>query len=275
MYKATIMAAVIAMFSSLVIHTSCTSSDNSDTTPRDTTTTGVGGGNPPGPATFVPQTTGISVKKMTTKDTGGISSRYVLYIPEGYNDKKDTKWPTILYLHGQGERGTDIDLVKATGLARKAANTKDFGFIVIAPQCNAGTWWDLPSVGRLYTEVLGTYNIDQSRIYLTGNSMGGYASWEWTILRQDRFAAVVPISAPLPGSWKNACVASKVPIWAFHNADDPQVGVADARFMRDTLTIKCNATQYKYTENATGGHDAWTKTYDDPALYTWMLQFKK
>ncbi|UYQ93463.1 hypothetical protein MKQ68_25695 [Chitinophaga horti] len=252
----------------MTIQTSC--AGDSDIQPDEDTVVTV-----PGPVKFAPQSIGLSVKKMDNKDTGGISSQYLLYIPEGYNEHQEKLWPMIVYLHGQGERGTDIDLVKNMGLPKKAASDKNFPFIVIAPQCNKATWWDLPSVSRLYTEALKKYNIDQTRLYLTGNSMGGFACWEWAILRQDRFAAIVPISAPKPDNWADACKTSTKPIWAIHNADDSQVPVANARFMRDTLTLKCKSTTFKYTEHATGGHDAWTKAYDDAALYEWLLQQKK
>ncbi|WP_295124620.1 alpha/beta hydrolase-fold protein [uncultured Chitinophaga sp.] len=270
-----LVVAALTMFLGVMCMLSCGKNNvDPDKNPTDTITNPGGGGGGTKPVTFVPQTSGLLVKKMTNRDTGGISSQYVLYIPQGYNDNKEKLWPTIIYLHGLGERGNDIELVRNTGLAKRVNGTTDLNFIVIAPQCNKGTWWDLPSVARLYDEVIKIYNIDQSRMYLTGNSMGGFASWTWAIMRQDRFAAIAPISAPKPDNWADVCKTSSRPIWTFHNANDEQVRVADARFM-DTAIMKCNATKFKYTENPTGGHDAWTKVYNDPAFYEWMLQYKK
>ena len=40
---------------------------------------------------------------------------YLLYLPADYNRQTDKKWPLILFLHGSGERGTDVNLVKVHG----------------------------------------------------------------------------------------------------------------------------------------------------------------
>ncbi|WP_341834682.1 hypothetical protein WJU16_17150 [Chitinophaga pollutisoli] len=124
----------------------------------------------------------------------------------------------------------------------------------------------------LYSQVLKDYNVDSSRIYLTGLSMGGYGTWSWVLNKPERFAAVVPICGE--GTPSKACVLKSKPVWVFHNADDPTVPVKGSRDMVNAIR-NCGGTLVKYTENATGGHNAWTKAYSDPALYTWLNQQKK
>ena len=234
--------------------------------------TGEEGKNPP-PAvdtsSFVRQQTGVSFRKVNNPK--GITD-YVLQIPASYNDQKTVKWPVIIFLHGIGERGNDLNQVKNAGLAGKAAADPNFPFIVISPQCKTDSWWDNPSLDALYADVLKQYNIDPQRIYLTGLSMGGYGTWDWAQNAPDKFAAIVPICGG--GTPANACVLKSVPVWAFHNADDPTVSVYNSRDMVDAL-VKCCSNLVKYTENPTGGHDAWTKAYNDPALYDWIKAQKK
>lgn len=227
---------------------------------------------PPEVIDFIPQQTGVSFKKIANPK--GITD-YVLQIPASYNDKKTTKWPVIIFLHGIGERGNDLNKVKNAGLAAIAGKNKDFPYIVISPQCKAeknNDWWNNANLNVLYDEVLKLYNVDPSRIYLTGLSMGGYGAWAWAQGNPDKFAAVVPICGG--GEPGNACVLKNKPIWVFHNADDGTVNVSNSRAMVDALK-KCGSSVMKYTENPTGGHDAWTKAYSDPALFTWLGAQKK
>lgn len=215
---------------------------------------------------FTPQTPGTTVKALDYK--GGNIKEYLLYIPDPYNEKKTYKWPVVIFLHGVGEIGTDINMIRNVGLARVV---KGKPFVMIAPQCTA-TWWNTDVLQQLYKEVMKKYHVDSSHVYLTGLSMGGYGTWNWAQASPEKFAAIVPIcGAGTPGT---ACVLKKMPVWAFHNADDPTVSVAGSRDMVNALKA-CGSTLVKYTENATGGHDAWTKAYANADLYTWLLQQKK
>lgn len=213
---------------------------------------------------FVSHPTGVTFQKVSNPK--GVTD-YVLQIPASYNAKKGTKWPVIIFLHGIGERGNDLNRVKNAGLAGIAAKDPNFPFIVISPQCKADTWWDVPSLTVLYKDVLEKYNVDSSRIYLTGLSMGGYGAWAWALAAPEKFAAVVPICGG--GTPSKACVLKTKPVWAFHNADDPTVNVRESRNMVNAIR-DCGGTLVKYTENPTGGHNAWTKAYTNPALFEWL-----
>lgn len=217
---------------------------------------------------FVQQQTGVSFKKVNGATT---VTDYVLQIPASYNERS-AKWPVIIYLHGIGERGTDLNMVKRSGLALRAVREADFPYIVISPQCKPDITWDVAGLNILYTDILKQYNIDPSRVYLTGLSMGGFGAWDWAMRFPAKFAAVVPICGA--GTPSKACSLKDVPIWAFHNADDYTVGVAGSRDMVNALKA-CGSTVVKYTENATGGHDSWTKAYNDPALFSWLNQQKR
>ncbi|MGE7778078.1 hypothetical protein ACQKLP_25410 [Chitinophaga sp. NPDC101104] len=231
---------------------------------------GKGTETPPPPATGTTNlTTGVTAQKVKSPKQ---VTDFLRQLPATYNDNPNKKWPVIIFLHGVGERGNDINLVKRAGLAARAAQDPNFPFIVISPQCKASSWWDVPSLEVLYEQVVKEYKVDPSRIYLTGLSMGGYGTWSWALSKPDRFAAYVPICGE--GTPSKACVLKDKPVWVFHNADDPTVPVKGSRDMVNAIR-SCGGTLVKYTENATGGHNAWTKAYNDPALYTWLNQQKQ
>lgn len=212
---------------------------------------------------FTPQTPGTTVQTADYKQ--GNIDEYLLYIPDAYNEMKTYKWPVVIFLHGVEEIGNDIDVIRKMGLPKVVKGKQ---FVMIAPQCTA-VWWNTDVLQQLYKEVLTKYHVDSSRIYLTGLSMGGFGTWNWAQASPEKFAAIVPICGI--GTPLQACVLKQMPVWAFHNADDPIVTVAGSRDMVNALQA-CGSSLVKYTESPTGGHDAWTKAYADTALYSWMLK---
>ena len=105
-----------------------------------------------------------------------LEMKYLLYLPPAY-DTSEEKWPLLLFLHGAGERGDDLELVKAHGPPKMIAQGRDFPFVVISPQCPKDEWWSIDALHALLDEIVETYRIDKARIYATGLSMGGYGTW--------------------------------------------------------------------------------------------------
>lgn len=215
--------------------------------------------------TFTPQTVGFSNKKLV-KPTDIITD-YVVYIPEGYNEKKDYKWPVVFFLHGIGERGKDISAVRQVGLSRVMKGKQ---FIMVAPLCN-NDWWNSAALEVLYKEVMDSLHVDKTKVYLTGLSMGGYGTWDWGSLHSEHFAALVPICGA--GTVSRMSRLQHTPVWVFHSADDPTVNVNESRTLVNEL--KRLGADVQYTEYPDGGHDAWTRAYNTPELYTWLLKQHK
>ncbi|WP_145664568.1 carboxylesterase family protein [Chitinophaga polysaccharea] len=215
---------------------------------------------PPVEDSFSRQTVGITAQKIDTK--GNISD-YLLYIPDGYNEKKSYKWPVVFFLHGVGEMGNNVNVLKNVGLVKVAGGKP---FVIIAPQCLSG-WWNPQYLDILYKEVLEKYHVDPTRVYLTGLSMGGFGTWDWSSARPEKFAAIIPISGG--GDVNRMPNLKAMPIWAFHSADDPTVNVSNTRVLVNAL--KALGSNVKYTEYPDGGHDAWTRTYANANVYTWLL----
>lgn len=195
--------------------------------------------------------------------------QYLLYLPENYQKKK-TEWPLILFLHGAGERGSDIELVKKHG-PPKLVEEKDFPFIIVSPQCPAELWWDVELLNELLDDVISKYQVDENRIYLTGLSMGGYGTWSLATKYPEKFAAIAPICGG--GDPKNVSNMKTIPAWVFHGAKDSVVPLARSEEMVEALRYAEGFVTFTVYPEA--GHDSWTETYNNKALYEWFLNFKK
>ena len=119
---------------------------------------------------------------------------YLLSLPKAYKATEERKWPLIMFFHGMGERGNDVEKLKDQGIP-KLADHKDFPFIIVSPQCAIGSDWHMltAELRALLLEIITKCNVDTSRIYLTGLSMGGSGTWKMAVAYPKAFAAIAPI----------------------------------------------------------------------------------
>jgi predicted peptidase len=194
-----------------------------------------------------------------------VQLNYLLSLPEDY-DKQET-WPLLLFLHGSGERGDDLELVKKHGPPKLIAAGKDFPFIVVSPQCPKGQWWEPIELVALLEDLGKKYKVDADRIYVTGLSMGGFGTWRLAAYAPDRLAAIAPICGGGEKYW--AKQFAHLPVWAFHGAKD--TGVPPERSQKMVDELKKKGGNPKLTIYPDAGHDSWTETYSNPKFYEWML----
>ncbi len=201
-----------------------------------------------------------------------VKLNYLLYLPEDYGKDPNKKWPLILFLHGSGERGTDVNKVKIFGFPNYLQGKKNFPFIAIAPQCPPNTTWESYQVMALLDEIQSTYAVDVDRTYLTGLSMGGFAVWDIMSRYPGRFAAYAPVC----GAGNSFFVKhyKDVPVWVFHGDADNIVPVQCSDDMVEALKA-AHAPEVKYTRYVGVGHDSWTAAYNNPELYEWFLAHKR
>ena len=196
---------------------------------------------------------------------------YHIFYPASYQEQADKKWPLILFLHGAGERGNDLELLKLQGLPNFLRLKEDFPFLVAYPQCPRGSYWTVESLNNWLKEVLDQVNADESHIYLTGISMGGYGTWHWAAAHPEKFAAIIPVCGG--GEPRKAQKLADMPIWAFHGQKDNIVPVEETLAM--TTAIEAAGGKPKVTIYPDLFHDSWTKTYQNEAIYAWLLEHKK
>jgi predicted peptidase len=205
-------------------------------------------------------------KEITVK----VKLDYLLFLPEGYEEKPDEKWPLILFLHGSGERGEELAKVKIHGPPKIVESKSEFPFIVVSPQARR-RGWNPDALKALLDEVLADYRVDPDRVYLTGLSMGGYGTWTLAAEYPEYFAAIVPICGG--GDPKEAGRLKNLPIWVFHGAKDEAVPLSRSEEM--VKALKDEGADVKFTVYPEAEHDSWTETYDNPELYQWLLSHKR
>ncbi|MGO8751511.1 MAG: prolyl oligopeptidase family serine peptidase [Thermoguttaceae bacterium] len=189
----------------------------------------------------------------------------LVWSPERYSGTVE-QWPLVLFLHGAGECGDDLEVVKKYGLPKRLEDGGRFPFIVVAPQCRCHGW-DPEVLTRLLDQVMAHYAVDRERVYVTGLSMGGYGTWALAAACPDRFAAAVPICGGGDPRWAEQL--KDLPIWVFHGAKDDTVPLSASEEMVHALESAGGNVQFTVYPNA--GHDCWTETYDNPRLYQWLL----
>ena len=202
---------------------------------------------------------------------------YLRYLPPEYGQEPGKKWPLILFLHGAGERGCDLDQVRVHGIP-KVVEQQALPFVTLSPQCPPNQWWSdyLPALDALLDETVETLAIDPRQIYLTGLSMGGYGTWHMAVEYPDRFAAIAPICGG--GAWMYSIYQRigeirHIPTWVFHGAKDRVVPPRESKEMVRVLK-KCGG-DVRLTIYPNADHDSWTETYNNPELYNWFLSHRK
>jgi predicted peptidase len=200
---------------------------------------------------------------------------YLLYLPEGYDKDQDKQWPLIVFLHGSGERGSDVQKVAKHGPPKLLGAGTDLPikqFIVVSPQCPANhQGWRTYELNPFLDEIVSKYHVDKDHIYLTGLSMGGYGTWAWAEENPGRFAAIAPMSGGGNPSPRAVGRLRNMPIWDFHGGTDTTVPPEQSREMIEALK-KVGNEKVKYTEYPGVGHDCWQQAYGNAELYEWFLQ---
>lgn len=208
------------------------------------------------------------------KTNNGI--RYLAHFPMGYSDSKES-FPLLIFLHGLGEKGNNLEVVNRHGPPQMIKNgtwPKKLPFIVISPQLpmNFGHWPE-DIIDDVLQHLLNTYRIDNTRIYLTGISLGGIGTWNYAIHNPEKLTAIIPICGK--GEPKLACNLKNLPVWAFHGDQDgivkPQGSINMIDALNNCYDRKNNIT--KFTLYPGVKHDSWTRTYKNLDIYQWLLQF--
>lgn len=194
---------------------------------------------------------------------------YILDFPQ----KAKGNVPLIVFLHGSGERGTDLEMVKAHSPFTYKNLIKE-PVAILAPQCPAGSWWDTVTIYNLIKEIQKKYKIDASRIYLTGLSLGGWGTLKLAMEHPEMFAAVVPVCAPTDQIMtSNMNQFKDLNIKIFHGGMDDIVLPENAfRFYQALHPVNPKAELIIFPND---NHNSWDSTYSDPKLYEWMLSKRK
>jgi len=210
----------------------------------------------------------------------GVKLPYRLYAPG--SAERDQALPLIVYLHGSGGAGTD-NLKQISGgnapgthLWIEPAVQERHPAFVLAPQIpRTSTWYSpgdepLPHVAallELLDQLRSELRIDMHRVYVVGQSLGGFGVWDLIARRPDLFAAAVPLCGG--GDTKRILSARDVAVWAFHGAQDATIPASHSREM--VAALRTINSSVRYTEYPDVGHDVWTRAFGERDLPEWMF----
>jgi predicted peptidase len=213
---------------------------------------------------------------------------YYEYLPKGYEASADKKYPVIFFFHGISERGngtSELKFLLRNGIPQLISKGQNFPFIIIAPQLrkNHADWYPF-YMNEVVEYARKTLRIDDTRIYITGLSLGGGGAWGYAEVFPEKVAAVAPVCGHYNDPAKACSVYAKnhIPIWVFHGALDKTVSIDRSRMMIDALN-DCSDIYPKpiFTVYEKVGHDSWNYAYrndhtlHNPNLYEWFLQQQK
>lgn len=184
--------------------------------------------------------------------------------------------PLLIFLHGRGERGNSIETIRGWGPRPLLENPEESPFIIVSPQClkkeDGRGWWRTADLVLLLEHLKRTYPVDPERIYLTGLSMGGFATWAWAVHAPHEFAAIAPICGR--GQPERAERIRHLPVWAFHGDEDSVVPPSGSRDMVEALE-KAGSTSARLTIYEGVNHNSWDRAYGDEKLYAWFLSHRR
>lgn len=216
-----------------------------------------------------------------------------LFVPQQAIDNPNQKYPLVLFLHGDGQRGFNNTSQVNSNIDNLLAKAKSEGFFIYAPQLTANvTYWTTANMDKVIRKLASAardYNVDVSRVYVTGLSLGGGGVWD-TINRYDGgVAAAVSICGTNPQIAVDFGALVNKHIWSFHAGNDGTVSVGLSRNRVNGIrnadglanlswppTYTTESYFYdhhnqRYTEFQTGNHPIWNTVYADANVYTWML----
>lgn len=225
-----------------------------------------------------------------TETVSGHKLHYLVQSPAGHPPKEG--WPVLLFLHGYGECGDNIEKVRVHGppkLTRKFDQLANC--VIVSPQCPKDSWWRVEALKSLMDEVIGgRSDINPLRRYVTGLSMGGYGIWSFLSHYPDYFVAALPICGggnPLSQPKNNPPekigienefdseglkAAKGVPIWTFHGTEDGAVPIAETERIVKLLQ-DAGSTSIQFTVYEGVGHvGAWQQAYDNPKAWVWLFE---
>ncbi|PQO44515.1 dienelactone hydrolase family protein [Blastopirellula marina] len=198
---------------------------------------------------------------------------YLCYLPPGFDTISEL--PLLLFLHGAGERGTDLTPVAKHGPPKLIEQGESVPFVVISPQCPQDQWWamqeNVRGLSQLIEQIVADYPIDPRRIYFTGMSMGGYGTWALAATYPDLPAAIVPVCGG--ANLETASSLKDIPAWAFHGRDDEVVPPVRSQEIIEAIQEIGGDARITIYDNT--GHDSWSTTYANQDVYHWLLNQRR
>lgn len=226
---------------------------------------------------------------------------YNLYVPRTCT-VESAPFPLIVFLQGGFGIGGKVEAIFNWELPKELKETQTLAteldtlklntFVYVMPHITSGEYYHgTAGIQQIIDEVLEEYNVDATRIYLTGLSRGGFGTWGIASKIPERFAAIAPIAGNTLGVTDFEALLD-LPIWTAHNPEDERVDysrtenavrklerLSEGKFHRTSTVAEADYVQHDHIftsgANPSFEHDAWTEMYNEANFFKWLLKYKK
>lgn len=205
------------------------------------------------------------LKTITNKTT----YPFWIHVPKSETTKKH---PVLIFLHGKSLSGTDLNRVRRYGVLRAMDKGRNIPAIVVAPQLAKGSW-NPDKVLEILEYVKKNYNVDESRIYVCGMSLGGYGTLHFAGKHADKITAAVAICGG--GNVSDGCKLATIPLWIQHGDVDYIVPMSESKKVVEAIK-KCDENaDVTLTIIKGGNHGNVERLFHEDALYDWLFKQKR
>jgi predicted peptidase len=197
---------------------------------------------------------------------------FLLSIPPDSVDSQGPS-PLLVFLHGRSLSGSDLTMVKKYGVLHEMEKKGRFvpGY-VIGPQVKKGESWNPDKILQLVEYMIRNYNIDSSRIYIAGMSLGGYGTLHFAGKYPQRVTAAVALCGG--GDVRDGCRLAEVPLWIEHGDQDESVPVNESIKVANAIKGCNGGKNLKFIIDQGANHGALEKIFRSDEFYNWLFSFK-
>ena len=207
----------------------------------------------------------IEKKQIDTSELG-----YILTSPD--NIKAGEKLPLIVFLHGAGERGNDLEKLKVYCVPKLFTKNQEHGGIrayTLSPQCPDNTTWIdyKKELVALIDKVISENNVDEKMVSLCGISMGGFGTWELALTYPSKFHKIAPLCG---GGMNWRAWAINMPVRVFHGKLDDVVPISQSEAMVNSLRVQGKDVEFIVYDDLS--HNCWDRAFEQTDLIEWLTK---
>ena len=227
----------------------------------------------------------VSAQIYAMRDSVSNGYDFWLYVPSNYSDNRSERLaaadsvevakplPIVVFLHGRSLSGTNLNKVREYGTIDAVWRGRNIDALVIAPQVNYNDWWRPERVMNVVEWVSQRYDVDLTRLYVMGMSLGGYGTLDFAATYPDRVAAAVAMCG---GSTKKGAALHKlneVPLWIMHGTADAAVSVSESRRVKNGMMEgDASLPRLRYDEQVGANHSVYARVFYIDEIYTWFMK---
>lgn len=177
-------------------------------------------------------------------------------------------YPLLIFLHGRSLCGRDLAKVKRYGAIDAVAKGRSIDCYIMAPQ-NPGGSWNPHKIMNIVDWAIKNYNVDTTRIYVYGMSLGGYGTIDLAATYPDRIAAAMALCGG--GSVKDLSGLSKLPLWIVHGTADRAVPVSASDRVVEAIRATGDDSRLIYTRMPGIDHGRPARIFYMGQTYDWLF----